>query len=528
MTFTLSVWDWVVIAVYIIGLIGFAIVLSRGQNTQEAYYVGARSIGPWPIAISIMATQCSTNSILGAPAFVGFAPGGGLLWLQYELAVPLAMLVLIVVFVPTFKAFQWVSVYQFLESRFDRQTRLFVSGLFLFVRAFATAVTVYSIALVVDLITGVGFFWAVMLLGAITVIYDVLGGMRGVVYSDVIQMVILVAMLVVLLISLILDAGGWQSMLTQVDLERRATVDFLHHGLGDGHTFAFWPMLFGGWFLYVAYYGCDQSQMQRVLSTADVPSASKALWLNGLMRFPLVALYCFIGLGLAAYASITPAFLAGLPQNEGVPQLNLVVPAYMMQVLPVGVLGLGMVALFAAAMSSLDSVINSMSATTMEDFIRPYVGWIDSDRKALLVAQGVTVFWGVLTLGLAFTVGDIAPTVLEAINKVGSLANGPILAVFLAGLLLKPVSAGGIKAGVGLGLLANLVCWRYWSSVSWLWWNVLGCMVTLGVALAMASKGSAKALLVAPKLQGVVQFYPISLCVMFCVMLLALLWLGSI
>ena len=141
--------DWAIIFIYLAGLIGLSVWLSRDQHSRADYYVAGRNTGPWPIAVSIMATQCSSNSILGAPAFVAFAAGGGLIWLQYELAVPLAMIVIMVFLLPMFHQLKLISVYDYLERRFDLKTRLLLSGLFQFVRAFATAVTVYSIAIVV-------------------------------------------------------------------------------------------------------------------------------------------------------------------------------------------------------------------------------------------------------------------------------------------------------------------------------------------------------------------------------------------
>ncbi|NCZ64449.1 MAG: sodium:proline symporter, partial [Cellvibrionales bacterium] len=107
--------DWTIICAYLAGIMGFAIWLSRGQNSREDYYVGSRRVGPWPVALSIMATQCSTNSILGAPAFVAFAAGGGLVWLQYELALPLAMIFLILFVMPLFRHLKLVSIYEYLE-----------------------------------------------------------------------------------------------------------------------------------------------------------------------------------------------------------------------------------------------------------------------------------------------------------------------------------------------------------------------------------------------------------------------------
>ena len=482
----LSGWDWAIIIVYLLGLIAFSAYLSLGQHDREDYYVGGHSMGPWPIAISTMATQCSTNSILGAPAFVAFSVGGGLIWLQYELAVPLAMICIMIFLLPLFRQLNLISVYEYLEKRFGLTTRLVMSGLFQFVRAFATAVTVYGISLVVELITGISFFWSVCLLGVITAVYDVLGGVKAVVYSDVLQMVILVSVLVLVFWVILGDIGGWQGMMNNIDEARRTTLDFQHHGLGDGHTYAFWPMLFGGIFLYVSYYGCDQSQVQRELCARNVDDGNKSLFLNGLLRFPLVLLYCLVGVAIGVYAQQDAGFLQALPQNESGPDYNLAVPAFILMNLPVGIVGLAMVALFAAAMSSLDSVINSLSAVTMEDFLRRFSKKTWSKQKELWLSRLTTVFWGSLTLVFAFYVGDISDTILETINKVGSLANGPILGVFALGILTKQANGAGAVGGLLLGFLLNAFLWVQVPEVSWLWWNVFGFVMTFGAGIVIS------------------------------------------
>lgn len=486
MTTDLAAIDWLIIGVYCAALLAMAWWLSRRQFDREDYYVGGRDVGPWPVGLSIMATQCSTNSILGAPAFVAFAAGGGLVWLQYELAVPLAMIVIMLFMMPVFRHFQLISVYAYLEQRFDVTTRLVLSGLFMFVRAFATAVTVYSVAIVIDLITGLGFVGAVLILGVFTVVYDVLGGIRGVIYSDVIQLVVLVVMLVVVLVSLVAAAGGLESMWQAFAPDRKVTLDFSSHGLGDGETFGFWPMLLGGLFLYVSYYGCDQSQVQRQLSSRNIDGTNSALLINGLFRFPLVLLYCMVGVGIAVFATNSPAFVDALPVKAGVPEYNLAVPLYMINALPVGLVGLSLVALFAAAMSSLDSVLNSLSATTMEDYVRRFHTGRWTPRRELWISRCLTAAWGAVTIAMAFHVGDIAPTVLEAINKIGSLANGPILAVFALGLLTHRVAGAHAIAGLLAGILFNACCWRYLPEVSWLWWNVSGFAMTFATALLLS------------------------------------------
>ncbi len=483
---TLSVaWlDWVVIFSYLVALLLFIVYLGRKQETNEDYYVAGRKLGAWPAAISVMATQCSTNSILGAPAFVAFTVGGGLNWLQYEFALPLAMIFLMLFVMPVFRQLQLISIYTFLEQRFDRNTRVTLSLLFLFVRAFATAVTVYGIALVVDLLTGVGFFGAVVLLAVITVVYDTIGGIKGVIYSDIIQMAILVTILIMLLALLIHDAGGLFPMLDSLGTERRAVINLSANGITDGETFAFWPMLFGGFFLYLAYYGCDQSQVQRELCTKDINATNLTLVINGFFRFPLVLLYCFVGVGIAWLASNSNEFTSLLFVNgSSSPNYNLAVPIYMITTLPVGLVGLALVALFAAAMSSLDSVLNSMSATTMEDFVRPALKQKISLSQELWLARATTVFWGIVTIALAFLVDDIAPTVLEAINKIGSLANGPVLAVFLIGLFTQGVRGRAALLGLACGITLNGLLWLYAPSVSWLWWNVFGFVTAVLIAV---------------------------------------------
>jgi len=479
--------DWVIIGLYLLGLIALSAWLSRSQNSRGDYYVAGRNTGPWPIAISVMATQCSTNSILGAPAFVAFAAGGGLVWLQYELAVPIAMIIIMVFLLPLFRKLALISVYDYLERRFDLSTRLWLSGVFQFVRAFATAVTVYSISLVIELITGLSFFWSVMLLGVMTVVYDVLGGIRAVIYSDVLQMIILVSVLLLLFAMLLSSIGGFSALLLELPPERLDALNFSGHGLGDGSDFAFWPMLFGGIFLYVSYYGCDQSQVQRELCARNVDDANKALLINGLLRFPLVLLYCLIGACIAVYSANSPEFIESLPKNGTSPNYNLAVPLYMIQQLPTGVVGIGLVALFAAAMSSLDSVINSLSATTMEDFVRRlHSGKAWSDTRELLYSRMLTAAWGTVTLVLAFFVGDIADTVLVAINKIGSLINGPVLGVFALGILTRRCNGIGAKAGLLAGFGLNLYCWQFLPDLSWLWWNVFGFVATVLIGISIS------------------------------------------
>ena len=471
--------DWMIVAGYMAAMVAMSWFLGRKQGDAKDYYLGGNRMGYWSISLSTMATQCSTNSLLGAPAFV--IAVGGLLWLQYELALPLAMIGIMAFLLPFFRRRNVVSVYEYLEERFGPGSRTLLSVLFQFLRAFSTGVTVYGISIVIQELTGLPFAAAVLLLGVVTIVYDFLGGIRAVVYSDVIQMFVLYTGIAVCFVFALNLVGGWSEMWAAFPADKAHTLDFSGFGLREGETFTFWPMLLGGLFLYMSYYGCDQTQVQRELSTRHVDDTNMSLFLHGLLRFPLVVTYCLVGVAIAAFAVQHPEFLDLLSTQQGdAPNYNLAVPVFCIQHLPHGVIGLIMVSLFAAAMSSLDSTINSLSATTMRDIIERYfVKRPLEGRRALLGSRLTTVFWGAVCVAFSFFVGDVSKSIIESINKIGSLANGPILGTFLLATLTRRTHDRGAVAGILAGLGANLLTWKMLPQVSWLWWNVTGCIVTM-------------------------------------------------
>jgi SSS family solute:Na+ symporter len=485
----LDLFDWAIIIIYLVGMVALSFFLARGQKTDRDYYLAGNKTAPLPIALSTVATQCSTNSLLGAPAFVAFAVAGGMVWLQYELAVPFAMIILMAVIFPILRNLNLISLYAYLEKRFDAGTRTIVSLFFQFIRAFGTGVTVYGISLVLMICLNIPFWAAVLMLGGITILYDVLGGMQAVIWSDVIQIVVLFGAILAAIVMAVHLAGGLPVVFDQP--ARLRAVDFSSHGLGDGHTYAFWPMLIGGLFLYLSYYGCDQTQAQRELSTRSVEDTKRALFLDGMLRFPLVLSYCFLGLCLSAYALLHPDFVYGLPVSEsGKPNFNLAVPVFVLKHFPHGLIGLVMVGLFAAAMSSLDSTLNALSALSMQDIVKRYRKIELSGRMELVISKLLTVFWGAVCLFFAFFVGGISDTIVESINKIGSLLNGPLLAVFLMGMLTRRVNGPGATGGLILGFAVNLLLWKYAPKISWLWWNVIGFFMAYGtgnlISLAFA------------------------------------------
>jgi SSS family transporter len=471
--------DWTVITIYAAGLIGLSYYLSKGQSTTEDYYLGSRNFKWWQVGLSTMATQLGAVSFISAPAFVGLRQGGGLQWLTYEFAVPLAMIFLIIfIFPPLYKS-GIISIYSFLGKRFGVSTTKILSAVFQFSRAFAAGITVYAVAIVLEAVFGIPLWVNIVITGFVALIYDYLGGMKAIVISDVIQMGILFIGFILCCYVAFDLIGGWGQFMENLDRDRLDAVSFSNLGIGDGEEFGFWPMVLGGFFLYTAYYGCDQSQAQRILSSKDMKNVRKALLFNGFCRFPTVLLYCVMGLLIGTFAIMTPEFLGAIPADRS----DYMVPVFIVEYLPNGLIGLLVAAILAAAMSSLDSALNSLSAATVQDFVLPAKKEKVSMDQQFSLSKKYTVFWGVICVLLAFSAGSIAPTVIEAINKIGSLFYGPIIATFMLAVLSKSVTEKGINIGIFAGVIFNLMLWLFAEElIFWFWWNATGFIVTISVA----------------------------------------------
>jgi SSS family solute:Na+ symporter len=267
-----------------------------------------------------------------------------------------------------------------------------------------------------------------------------------------------------------------------IEASRLAALDFAGHGLGDGATFSFWPMLVGGFFLYLSYYGCDQTQAQRLLAAASDGEARKALTVAGLLRFPLVLTYCAFGVMLAAYLAVTPEFAGSL---EGRPP-DALVPQFLVSALPVGIVGVVVAGILAAALSSIDSALNSLSAVVVEEFA-PAGG---NERRRLVLARLATVGWGTAATAAAWFFSRSGETSVELVNRVGSALYGPVLAVFVLAWRSRRADGRSASLGALAGVLANLALAAWAPGVSWLWWNAAGLAVALlvGEVLGRASR----------------------------------------
>jgi solute carrier family 5 (sodium-dependent multivitamin transporter), member 6 len=462
--------DYSIIIIYILLMLSMGYFM-RDQSSGKSYFIGDKNFGWFTLLLSTMATQLSAISFISAPAFVGMKMGGGMKWLTFEFGVPLAMIFLSLVITPFLYKAGIVSAYEFLERRFGRSTRLLISTAFLLSRSFSTGVAVYTVALLLESVFNIHFWQTIGIICVVTMLYSLKGGLKVVVYTDVIQMFIKYFGIVVCLGFALYNMGGWSVFLEHLDKERTQVVNFDSWGF-NGDTYGFFPMLFGGFVLYASYYGCDQTQVQRSLAASSLAEVRKMYMLNGIVRFFVTFTYCITGLVIGTFALVTPSFKALIPTT----QPDKMLPMFILHYLPNGIIGLVIVAIFAAAMSSLSTNVNALAAVSMEDFVTKRFKF--SEKQYSLYSQ-VCVAVCVFTAAIA---GDIAETVIEAINKIGSVFYGPILATFTLAILTKNIKANNMNLGLITGVLLNVYLWKFQPQIFWFWWNLFGCIMTLGVA----------------------------------------------
>ncbi len=489
--------DWGITLFYFVGLVLASAMMGRQQRNLRDYYLHDNRIKWWQSGISTMATQLGAISFVSAPAFVALADGGGLKWLCYELGVPIGLVIVAAFILPMIHRKRVMSIYEYLEKRFDGRVRLQVALLFLLGRALATAVSILAGGIIVSTAAGISTPAAIISVGTLTVLYAVLGGMRAVVLSDVLQMgIIFVGILVCG--GTAVHIVGWQNGWDALAPARYQILDVAHAGIRKADTYAFWPMLIGGIFLYASYYGCDQSQMQRELSVPTLADARKSLVLNAVARFPIVLLYCVMGVFIGA-ALLRPAGLdvAAAASNVSADSISAMLarepdrmlPLFVLSYLPHGLVGFIFIAVLSALMSSMDSAIHSLSAVTLRDIYQVYVRPRADEMHYLRVSKLSTFAWGVFCMAAALAMYALAAgtrqTTIVLINAVGSLLYGPILATFLLGIKTRFVDARSVTVGIWVGIAVNAAVWLM-TDISWLWWNCIGFITVAGVSTILS------------------------------------------
>lgn len=467
--------DFIVLIVYVLGIALFGAYFGKKQKSTKDYFLGGRSIPWWAVGLSVMATQASAITFIGAP---GWGYDGGLERINTFINVPLVMAFLMVTIVPFFYRTEVYTAYEYLEKRFDVKTRSLTAGLFLVARGLATGVVLYAPALVLSVITGIDVNITIIIMAVIAVAYTVLGGISAVIWTDVIQMFVLWFGAIFAIFTMVgyIPGGFSEALSVGTNAGLMQSLDFR---FDLSIEYSIWAGILGGFFMHAAYFGTDQSQIQRVLTSKSLKESKMSLLVSGLFMFPQMLLFLFIGVLLYAFYQH-----AGDP---GIENLNELFPMFVVEYLPVGITGLIIAGVFAAAMSSLDSALNSLSAVSIRDFYAKFMKPNASEQHYLKASRWATVLWGLYATIFAFFAGNLGP-VIEVVNRIGSYFYGALLGVFLLAIFVRRANGTGAFAGVIAGMLAVWAV-TVFADISFLYNNLVGAVVAVGVGYAVSLIG---------------------------------------
>ena len=466
---TFSTLNYSVLAVYLVAMILIGFWFARRHKTTEDFFLAGRKM-PWlVVGMSMYASLTSAITFMALPAT---AYKENISFLVVSIISPLVAPVLVLVFYPFYHRLRVVTSYEYVDRRFGRAARFSVSGLFILARLGWLGTVIYAPALALATVTSMPLSLCILMMGAMATLYTALGGLSADIWTDVVQFVIMIVGAVWIAVSLIQRVPEGLGGILQLasDTGRLHVLNF---------DFSLYAM--SGFVVAVTYffqlmqdYGTDQTTVQRMMAIPTMRGVTKAIFFNAAVDFFIVALLLFIGLGLFAYHTAFPAMLPDGLKND---QL---LAYYIIHALPDGVSGLMITALFAAAMSSMDSGISCVATVIINDFVKPIRGGRDNDAQDLRLARVLTFALGVFATGLAFYV-SMFEQLIEAYSSIISLFNAPILALFLLGIFSRRAGIGHWVAGAAAGVSANL--WvQHQTEVHWIYYFPLSLGVTFGLA----------------------------------------------
>lgn len=460
--------DWLILVAYIAAVCGLGSLFYRRRASASDYFVGGRRMTAIPVAISLVAADMSAISYMGAPAWT-FRHDLALIWSSwtYLLVAPVVMFL----FLPFYSRCRVFTAYEYLERRFDLKTRLLGSALFLLIRGSHIAIVIYAPSLALMLITGLPLPLCVLAIGVCTTFYTTLGGMKAVIWTDVMQFTILVGgLLLVGWLTVTHVPGGLLGAWHAAAAGGRLRLFKFSPGLS--RIDSFWACVIGGGFMALSTLGTDQSYLQRYIATRSLKEGQKSVLLDALIVVPVSLLLYAVGPVLFAFYHFHPAALHGLPTSDAV------LPFFVVHQLAGWVPGLVIASIFAASMAVMGAGINSLTTATTVDFYKRLVRPNCDDRETVLVGRLGTVAWGAAATFGALFAGHLGP-VINAFNKINSWLGGPILGIFLLGMLSRRARGGGAILGAVVGLAA--VSWvALATDVAFFYYAVIGTVVTFG------------------------------------------------
>ena len=465
--------DAAIIISYMLAVLAFGIWLGRGRQSATRYFLGDRSL-PWgALLLSIVATETSTVTFLSLPGLAA-AAGGNLTFLQITLGYIVGRIGVIFILLPLYFRGQPFTAYEVLETRFGTTSRRLVSSLFLLTRNASDALRLFLTALVLQIVLGLDLNVSVIIIGSVTILYTFIGGARSVIWNDCVQFFIyMLGAAAAAFVIIRVAPGGFEHILQFAsDSDKLRILDFDMSLSKTSMTF--WAGLAGGAFLTAATHGTDQMMVQRYLSARNQRDASLALGISGVIVLLQFMVFLLIGVGLAAMFDITDAGSAVDVRND---QLF---PYFIVNYMPQGLLGITLAAVFAAAMSTLSSSLNSSAAAFINDIYLPLQKRDLDEAGKLIASRSATVVFGFAQIGIALAFGLIASneSIVANVLKISGFAAGPVLGLYVLGVFAPRVRQRSALTGfvVGVGVLSVIA---YSTPVHWAWYALFGSVLTV-------------------------------------------------
>ena len=480
----LSLPDLAVVLVYLVGTTLVGAWFRKGQKDIQSYFVGDREVPWWLVLVSIVATETSTVTFLSVPGTAYNPRGGNLTFLQLALGYALGRLIIAWILLPGYFQGRFISAYQVLRQRFDTRVQRCASLLFLLTRTIADGLRLFLTALLLQQFTGWNMPLAILVMGGLTVLYTWLGGMQAVLWTDCIQFIIY--MLGALLAGWILLAslpGGWSGFM-RVGAEAGKFTLF-NFSTDPATPYTLWAGVLGGAFFSMASHGADQIMVQRYLCAKNLSHARMALVASGVVVLLQFLLFLLIGVGLFVLAHSGAWELPADLRNDQV------FGRFIVEKLPMGLVGLVIAAVLAAAMSTLSSSLNSSASAGLADFYQP-LRPNRTEADYLAVSRWLTLLFGGAQIGVALLAWQIdSPrSIIDQVLSVAGLTTGMVLGLFLLGLMKRPVTSTAALIGMGCGFAVVMSVYIPGALgkpvVAWPWYAGIGALTTVLGALVVS------------------------------------------
>jgi len=469
--------DLAIVIAYLLGVTALGIHFRKKQHDVRDYFLGGRTTPWWTLALSIVATETSTLTIIGTPAM---SYGGNMTFLQLVFGYIVGRFLISVFFLPGYFRGDFLTAYAVIEKRFGPCMRSVAAVTFLTTRTLAEGVRVAAIALVVSVALGTSQRFAVFVVIALTVLYTFEGGMKAVIWTDVAQFFLyLLGSVVTFGILLHRIPGGW-SEVTQVAAAHGNKLQFLDFSWNLVTKYTFWSGIIGGAFLTMASHGTDQTIVQRLLAARNQSDSRRALLASGFIVLFQFVLFLLVGALLFVFAQHSP--LLGRADRA-----DSILPLFLVREVPPGLAGVLLASILAIAMSNASGSLNSLAASSVVDFAR--LRGKENDPAAVLrLSRRMTLVWGAVLIAFALLPWS---HLLEAALTVASLPFGSLLGLFLLGTFDSRANATGSLLGMFGGLAAVLLVLGF-TNIAFTWYVLIGSCVTfaLGALISRISRAS--------------------------------------